>query len=75
MVSDPTLQQKEPGTLGKSPKLGLGQGISSMSLEHLMAPESKEVLTKPTLLGGGWRGTGTQEPMGRAKAGTLCTTE
>ena len=24
-----------------------------MSLEHLMAPESKEVLTKPTLLGGG----------------------
>ena len=46
-----------------------------MSLEHLMAPESKEVLTKPTLLGGGWRGTGTQEPMGRAKAGTHCTTE
>ena len=39
--------------MGKSPKLGLGQGISSMSLEHLMAPESKEVLTKPTLLGGG----------------------
>lgn len=49
-----------------------------MSLEHLMVPESKEVLTKPTLIGG-WgargRGKGTQEPMGRAKVGTLRATE
>ena len=37
--------------MGKHLNPGLRQGISNMSLEHLMVPESKEVLTKPTLMG------------------------
>ena len=35
---------KEPGSLDKWPIAGLGQGTPKMGLEHLLAPESREVL-------------------------------
>lgn len=64
LVSNTILQEKEPGSLEKSPILGLRKEIYTISLAHLAVPESKEVLkTKPkksTTMGVYQRDTGAQ---------------
>lgn len=44
LVSNTILQEKDSGSLEKSPILGLGKEIYTMSLEHLVVAEGKEVL-------------------------------
>lgn len=43
-ISNITLQCKEIGLLGEMAELRLGQEVYKMSLEHLVVPESKEML-------------------------------
>lgn len=51
LVSDSTLQQKEPRLPGEGADSKPGQGMDKLSLEHLVGPESEEGLTPPTVKG------------------------
>lgn len=56
----PFYNKRDQDSLGKCLNLGLGQGIDKVSLESLIMPESKEVLTKPTLTGAQQRDAGAR---------------
>lgn len=78
LASNTVLQQKYQGSMEKWLILGLRRYVCEMSLEHLGAPENKEVLKTTTVttttkstIGVYRRDTGANEELAQASAGTI----